>query len=103
MAIGKPKGIHTSLQRVDLVQGIPLRAIPLLELGDLHGLAKLLEIPLPPRICAGFFPGRLVDQLLPHLAHLVLRLHHLGKVVCRSRKWHALPLESPSSFFDGVQ
>lgn len=93
----------TSLEKLDLVQGILLLATPLLQLGDLDLLSKLLEISLSSCFGRGLFARRLVDQLALDLAHVFVALDHLGKVICRTREGNTFLLEESTSLGDSIQ
>ena len=93
----------TSLEKLDLVHGILLLATSLLQLGNLDLLSKLLEISLSSCFGRGLFARRLINQLALDLAHVLVALDHLGKVVCRARERHAFLLEQTAGFGNGIQ
>lgn len=94
---------RTSLENVDLLHGIPLRAVALLQLGDLHLLAELFEVSLPAGVCRGPLAGGLVDELLLDLAHVFVALDHFRKVIRGTGEGHAFLLEEAAGAVHGVE
>lgn len=93
----------TSLEKLDLVQSILLLTTSLLQLGDLDLLSKLLEISLSSCFGGSLFACRLVDQLALDLAHVLVALDHLGKVVCRAGERHTFLLEKTAGLGNSIQ
>lgn len=93
----------TSLEKLDLVQSILLLATSLLQLGDLDLLSKLLEISLPSCFGGSLFACCLVDQFALDLAHVLVALDHLGKVVCRAGERHTFLLEQTTGLGNSIQ
>lgn len=65
----------------------------LLHLGNLHLLAKLLQVTELASLGGRLLVGRLLDQLGLDLLHVLVLLDHLGKVVLGAREEHALGAE----------
>jgi hypothetical protein len=93
----------TSLEKLDLVHGILLLATSLLQLGDLDLLSELLEISLSSCFGRGLFARCFVDQFTLDLAHVLVALDHLGKVVCRAGEWYTFLLKQATGLGDGIQ
>lgn len=93
----------TSLEKLDLVHGILLLATSLLQLGDLDLLSEFLEISLSSCFGRGLFARCLVDEFALDLAHVLVALDHLGKVVCRAGERYTFLLEQAAGFGNGIQ
>lgn len=93
----------TPLEKTDLLHRVPLLARSLLQLGHLHLLAELLEISLSACFCGCPLACCLVDELLLDLAHVLVTLDHLCKVVCWSGEGQTLLLENCAGTGQGVQ
>lgn len=95
--------ILTSLQSLDLLEGLALGLLALLELGDLDLLAKLLEVAQLAGLGGGLLVGRLLDELGLDLFHVRVLLDHLGKVVLGAGEGNTLCAEELASLAGGVE
>jgi len=93
----------TSLEKLDLVHGVLLLATSLLQFCNLDLLSELLEISLSSCFGRGLLARCLVDQLALDLAHVLVALDHLGKVVCRAGEWYTFLLEQTAGCGNGIQ
>lgn len=78
------EGKRTSLERLEpIVHRSPL-SLPLLNLGRLNFLSKLLKIPLLPRVLALFDTAGFGQESLADAFHVVVGFDHLGVEVGRT-------------------
>lgn len=95
--------VHTALEDIDLVQCILLLLVPLLLLSNLDLLAELLEITLLARIRRGLLACSLIHHLGLDLAHMLIGLDHLRKVVIRPGECHTLFRKLGTPLYCGIQ
>lgn len=96
-------GRRTSLEQLDLVHSLLLLFAALLELGNLDLLSELLEVPELPCFLRPLFPLGLLQELALDLAHVLVVLHHLRKVVDRSLEGDLLLLQDSASLLGRLQ
>ena len=72
---------HTPLEGLNLLKRLLLLLGPLLQLGDLHLLAELLEVAQLAGLGGGLLFVGLLDELLADLLDVLVALDHLGEVL----------------------
>ena len=92
---------HTLLQCIDLLKGITLLLRTLLQLGDLHLLAELLQVTLAARLGGSLLAGCLFVQLLLNLVHVLVVLDHFGEIVTGAGERDTLLLEQTAGLNGG--
>lgn len=95
--------VLTSLEGLDLLKGLALGLLPLLQLGDLDLLSELLEVPQLPGLRSGLLVGGLLDELGLDLLHVGVLLDHLGEVILGPGEGHALCDQLLAGDADGLE
>ena len=87
----------TPLQGLDLLEGLALGLLALLQLGDLDLLAELLEVAQLAGLGGRLLGGRLLHQLRAHALHVAVVLDHLSEVVRRAGEGERVLLREGTS------
>ena len=95
--------VLTSLEVLDLVEGLALLLVSLLELGDLDLLSELLEVAQLAGLLGSLLVGCLLDELGLDLLHVGILLDHLGEVVLGTREGNALLTEELAGCASGLK
>lgn len=93
----------TSLEVLDLVEGITLGLVSLLDLGNLDLLSELLEVAHLASLLGGLLIGSLLDELGLDLLHVGILLDHLGEVILGTREGNTFLAEKLAGRTGGLE
>jgi hypothetical protein len=95
--------VLTSLEVLDLVEGLALGLLSFLELGDLDLLSELLEVAQLAGLLSSLLVGSLLNKLGLDLLHVGILLDHLSEVILGAREGNTLLAEELAGRAGGLE